>query len=266
MKKLKYITLGLALVAVVLFYSCADLTPPYGGWLWVVTNEPERIGKHHRGGIMRLDPSTGETVDEYLAPASWDGDNLGLAFGNGLVWVGWEEGDPYQGYNWFIKWLDPSTGNEGEPVELEHTPSGLTWAGNELWGIRGHYLYRINVITGELDNEIELNGGVISVSGNGLAWDGSYFWATNGYTADEKTICKIDPKSGEVLKHIKAPCEHPVGLAWDGGALWVNDEENRYAYRVSPKDGDVLGSYYYPFDSGQFPYGLAFEFPDGTGN
>ncbi|UCE26147.1 MAG: hypothetical protein JSW52_07210 [Candidatus Coatesbacteria bacterium] len=259
MKTVKYITLCVTLVAVVSFYSCADLTPPYGGWLWVVTNRDNRSGS-----IRKLNPSDGTTVESYLAPASNHGKNFGLAFGNGLVWVGWEEKDPYTGQNtgYFIRWLDPSTGDDGEPVEIEIPPLGLAWVNDELWAAKGDDFYRINPTTGEIEAEITVTP---YISARGLAWDGAYLWATD-YTYGNCTLSKIDLKSRKVLKQVKAPCKHPKGLAWDGGALWVNDEETRYAYRVSPDDGDVLGSYYYPFDSGQFPYGLAFEFPDGTGN
>ncbi|UCE26467.1 MAG: hypothetical protein JSW52_08945 [Candidatus Coatesbacteria bacterium] len=259
MKTVKYITLCVTLVAVVSFYSCADLTPPYGGWLWVVTNEE---GYGDRGSIMRLEPSTGEMINWYRAPAPWYSNNFGLAYGNGLVWVGWEEKDPYSGEHtgYFIRWLDPSTGDDGEPVEIEIPPLGLAWVNDELWAAKGDDFYRINPNTGVIEETFTTTTYVYS---RGLAWDDSYLWVPDNYN---ERIYKIDRKSGDVLRGIKAPCDHMAGLAWDGAALWVNDEDNRYAYRVSPDDGDVLGSYYYPFDSGQFPYGLAFEFPDGTGN
>ncbi len=82
--------------------------------------------------------------------------------------------------------------------------------------------------------------------------------------AHDPGIRKIDPETGNVLHTIPNPCEGATGLTWDGEALWVNDGKNAVVYRVSPDNGAVLG--YFAYDFAPSPWGLAFEFPDGTGN
>ncbi|UCE26150.1 MAG: hypothetical protein JSW52_07225 [Candidatus Coatesbacteria bacterium] len=49
----------------------------------------------------------------------------------------------------------------------------------------------------------------------------------------------------------------------------MNAKFGKIVYRVDPEDGKVLGYFnYYPWDHYEYGImtGLAFEFPDGTGN
>jgi len=54
----------------------------------------------------------------------------------------------------------------------------------------------------------------------------------------------------------KTPGPSPEGLAWDGEALWIVDEETKKLYRLSTKQGKVLKSFSVVVDE---PKGLAWD-------
>ncbi|UCE26468.1 MAG: hypothetical protein JSW52_08950, partial [Candidatus Coatesbacteria bacterium] len=97
MNAVKVLTITAVLVV---FIACdddwiMDLTPPDGGWLWVVSND------YYAGAfdsdVWKIDPSTGEKLQWLKAPFRYE-KNRGLAFGDGKVWVGgyyedWDTGD-----------------------------------------------------------------------------------------------------------------------------------------------------------------------------
>lgn len=125
----------------------------------------------------------------------------------------------------------------------------------------GDHLYRINPDTHE--SELVLTAGDGRFGDAGLAWDGNYFWSL---LTTRKVIFQLDPMSGDISHTVVLPgqIEGPRGLTWDGEALWVNDAKTDRLYRISPKDGAILG-YHEMSPPGRLPppapYGLAFEFP-----
>jgi len=68
----------------------------------------------------------------------------------------------------------------------------------------------------------------------GLAWDGTFFWAADRFTA---TIARIHPESGRVVERLEAPGHEPMGLAWDGERLWCVDAADKTAYALLPNEG-----------------------------
>jgi hypothetical protein len=253
----------LFLAVLVAFTACTDgpfapwmdITPPRGGWLWVAKNSSH-------SGIYKVDVSTGKHVDSLSAPIpkDWLGRNLGLAFGDGKLWVGLAEaGGEFDPSEYYYCWIDPVTGETGDWVKADISVGGLAWDGTRLWTAGGGPVHRIDPDTGEIEYRFSLPYYI-----TGLTWDGSYLWAVSYRESDDTCMRKIDPETGEVVHRIPNPCEGATGLAWDGEALWVNDGKNAVVYRVSPDTGAVLG--YFPYDFAPCPWGLAWEFPDGTGN
>jgi hypothetical protein len=273
MKVLKPLTL---LTVLLVFTACdddwiMDLEPPYGGYIWRVTN-----GCGGVGGITKYNPVDGSRIEGYSTPFAGGeegypptyngyGYNYDAAAGDGRVWVGgaiiYDE-LPYP-HIWEV-------GGELFPAYS----SGLAYDGEYLWAPDGFwdgpvlhkYFIRINPDTYEEEIMFEYNAEFML---GGLAWDGTCLWALfapgwGGGTEGDKVFVQFDPETGDVLH--RAPCsiEVPLGLTWDGEALWVNDAKSDRLYRVSPDDGSILG-YHEMSPPGRLPppcpYGLAFEFP-----
>lgn len=75
----------------------------------------------------------------------------------------------------------------------------------------------------------------------------------------EKSIEVVESQSGTVRRSLPAPGQSPLGIAWDGAALWVVDTldlETYKLYKVDPQSGSVLGSFESPTI---IPDGLAWD-------
>ncbi len=269
MKALKLIVLAAVLVS---FTACddgwiMDLEPPYGGYLWRVTNGSA-------GSIQRISPTTGERHESYRTPFPGGDDefpfghNYDAAAGDGRVWVGGakyiEEYQVYSPYIWevggddFGAWASSALTYDGEYL----------WAAGTGWD-DGDYtmeFYRIHPDTHDWELMFSIDvpddwDYYKVLRPMGLAWDGNHLWAV---CSPGEVIIQIDRNEGEVLIRIPSPAEASRGLTWDGEALWVNDVKSDRIYRVAPEDGKVLG-YLEMSPPGRLPppapYGLAFEFP-----
>ena len=90
----------------------------------------------------------------------------------------------------------------------------------------------------------------------GMAFDGTYLWATN---AEGFFILKIDPTTGKTVGEIPAPGgEYCTGITWDGkeNVLWVHNFDTRQIYKVDTSNGSVSNSFASP---ASYPTGLAFD-------
>lgn len=101
----------------------------------------------------------------------------------------------------------------------------------------------------------------------GLTWDGNYLWLASTSSGQLRTIDKIDPADGTVLKSISEPRPEAAaeirGLAWDGQYLWVYRERfgsstpDRYDYIYKmDTTGAVLDSIQSPIED--YTGGMAF--------
>ncbi|MCL6642293.1 MAG: PKD domain-containing protein [Candidatus Bipolaricaulota bacterium] len=64
--------------------------------------------------------------------------------------------------------------------------------------------------------------------------------------SSEKTLTVVVSVVSAVKKSLAAPGQSPLGIAWDGSALWVvdtTDFETYKLYRVDPQTGSVLQSF-----------------------
>lgn len=114
--------------------------------------------------IQKIDPETGQLLSTIPAPGG--GDDSGLAWAEGALWVG-------QHQHRKIHQIDPRTGEILRTIESNRFVTGVTWIDGELWhGTWEHQesdLRRVDPRTGEVLERLELPPGV-AVSG--LASDG----------------------------------------------------------------------------------------------
>ncbi|WP_374446473.1 PQQ-binding-like beta-propeller repeat protein [Stella sp.] len=73
--------------------------------------------------IRKIDPETGEVVDSIPAP---EGGNSGLAWAEGMLWVG-----QYRGRT--IHQVDPATGAVLRSIRSDRLVTGVTWVDGTLW-------------------------------------------------------------------------------------------------------------------------------------
>jgi len=77
------------------------------------------------GRIHKIDPLTGEVLKSIPAPDG-DGQDSGLAWGEGTLWVG-------QYRDRKIHQIDPETGAILRTIESNRFVTGVTWMDGELW-------------------------------------------------------------------------------------------------------------------------------------
>ncbi len=138
--------------------------------------------------------------------------------------------------------LDPLDGTVIKTIDAPgiHV-EGITWDGTSLWALNnngGPYesntLYEINPDDGAVISSFEIEGAVWI---HGIAWDGQFIWMND---FDTNEIYKVDPASGNIIKHINAPSSDCIGLTWDGAHLWASDFVTQKLYCIDPSDGTTL--------------------------
>jgi glutamine cyclotransferase len=110
--------------------------------------------------ILKIDPDSGTVLSSIPAPGG-GGDDAGLAWAEGTLWVG-------QYRNRKIHQIDPGTGAILRTIESNRYVTGVTWVEGELW--HGTWedeasdLRRIDPHSGEVLESLEMPPGV-GVSG-----------------------------------------------------------------------------------------------------
>jgi glutamine cyclotransferase len=131
--------------------------------------------------ILRIDPHSGEVLGTIPAPG--DGDDSGLAWAEGTLWVG-------QHRSRKIHQIDPQTGAVLRTIESNRFVTGVTWVDGELWHATWEgdesELRRIHPETGELLERLDMPPGV-GVSG--LESDGGdQFFCGGGSSGKVRTV------------------------------------------------------------------------------
>jgi glutamine cyclotransferase len=139
--------------------------------------------------IQKIDPKSGRVLSTIPAPGG--GGDSGLAWAEGLLWVG-----HYRGLK--IHQIDPDTGAILRTVESNRFVTGVTWVEGELWHATWEGdesdLRRVDPRTGEVLERIDMPHG-IHVSGlesNG----GDQFFCGGGKSGKVRTVRR--PKLGAV--------------------------------------------------------------------
>ena len=145
----------------------------------------------------------------------------------GNLWVSDRSSGEIAKYSPGGKWLNTIKAPGSEP-------SGIAFDGTRMWISTGdHKIIKaalagseLNVIERFKKKRIALNALVWAKdSKKGTLW---------GCWAGKDQICRIDPGSGKIIKRLASPASDPVGIAWDGSALWVADGEACKLFKVSP--------------------------------
>ena len=109
--------------------------------------------------IHKIDPETGRVLSTIPAPGG--GADSGLAWAEGVLWVGQHRGRK-------IHQIDPETGTVLRTLESDRFVTGVTWSDGELWHAtwEGEQsdLRRVDPDTGEVLEKLEMPPGV-GVSG-----------------------------------------------------------------------------------------------------
>jgi glutamine cyclotransferase len=109
--------------------------------------------------IQKIDPETGRVLATIPAPG--DGDDSGMAWAEGTLWVGQHRGRK-------IHQIDPETGRILRTIESNRFVTGVTWVDGALW--HGTWegeeseLRRLDAQTGEVRERLAMPAGV-GVSG-----------------------------------------------------------------------------------------------------
>ena len=137
--------------------------------------------------IHKIDPKTGHIVSTIPAPGG--GDDSGLAWAEGALWVGQPRGRK-------IHQINPETGKILRTIESNRIVTGVTWVDHELW--HGTWegdeseLRRIDPVTGDVQEQIEMPAGT-GVSG--LESDGKdRFFCGGGSSGKVRAVRR--PKRG----------------------------------------------------------------------
>jgi glutamine cyclotransferase len=105
---------------------------------------------------------------------------------------------------------------------------GVSFDGTNVWFASGDRMNAFDPATGATVRTIDVPARA------GTAFDGRHF-----FQIAEKSIRKIDAKSGSVLATIPAP-EGAAGLAWAEGTLWVAQHRERKIHEIDPETGAIL--------------------------
>lgn len=207
----------------------------------------------------------GEAIKAFPSPGpnpqglAWDGKNL---------WVVDDETNK-------IYQLDPAEGKI--TLELSIPPvlgladvdlGGLTWDGSHLLvsDDTAKRVYRVDPKERSAKLLIDLlkakrDKGIRSIAMRtslltGLAWDGTYLWATfiAGYSS---SVYEIDLTTDTLVTHFWAPGPEPQGLTWDGKYLWIVDSRDQGSIWQFSPIGEWTGISF-PSPAGS-PTDLAFD-------
>jgi PKD repeat protein len=140
------------------------------------------------------------------------------------------------------------------PKEIQW-PAGIEWDGQNFWIADGATMtiYKLSKENFEILSQWEYPGTIPA----DLAWDGQYLWAIDEI---DSTLYALDPRDGRTVREVKLDQEifpRPVGVAWDGIALWVSDMHYGIR-RIDPENGRVLGTMAAP-EGGSYPIALAWD-------
>lgn len=188
----------------------AEIVREYGPYPGIdhihgVTFDGERVWFARNGGIVAIDPKSGEKVRELAVAAE-----AGTAFDGEYLW---QLGDDR------IQKIDPHSGKVMAtiPAPAHGRDSGLTWAEGTLWvgEYRARKIHQIDANTGAILRTIESDRFV-----TGVSWANDELW--HGTLEDgQSEIRRVNPETGEVLERLAMPDGITVsGLETDGAGVY----------------------------------------------
>ncbi len=141
---------------------------------------------------------------------------------------------------------DPSRARLPEPTSARITDDvdvpgvdmihGVTFDGTHVWFAGGpdQDLFCVDPASGRVVRRLGRRD-----CGAGLAFDGEHLWAVCEEGKRER-IDRIDRANGKTLRSIPLHDDHPSGLAFAAGFLWLGSYRNRRILKIDPRDGRVV--------------------------
>lgn len=190
------------------------------------------------GGLARIDPLTNQieqVVDYDLATTLFFGY---LPFGAGSLW---SLGGDGVARNQVIR-IDPMTNEVAMTYELEFDASWISFGEGALWltDTTGGTLWRLDPASGAITvHTSDLPGPGPSTVGAGSVWLSVRTGPDDRPTANDVTLVRIEPTSGDVVAEIVLGGSiGEIGLYADGDAVWVRTVDPFLA-RVDPATNQV---------------------------
>lgn len=178
-----------------------------GKYLWNLDLDAKKL--------FRIEPYSGQVVD-----SSWmvDGEG-GIDSDKSYIFVSAPQ------ISKVIK-FDPDSRVIVGVIDLEKKPGAVCSDGNNSLLVcekEKQNLYRISLGSGRILSEVKLPEACAD-----LFFDGNSLWVCG-----KERIYRIEPRSGEILEEYLA--NNPVGIAFDGEAIWYVDGVDKKIYKVKPK-------------------------------
>lgn len=93
-------------------------------------------------------------------------------------------------------------------------------------------------------------------SPQGVAWDGTYYWVTDGNSDD---VTKLDTSgASQATFSVSSQDTQPTGITWDGSYLWVAGSQNDRVYKYN-NSGTYQNSYFDISSQTTGPVGLTWD-------
>jgi peptide/nickel transport system substrate-binding protein len=131
--------------------------------------------------------------------------------------------------------IDPSSGEVGEPVPLEATPSALVGDGDGLWAVEPDENLLVRVAATGSGSQAP-NARIVIPSGPGAVatGDGAVWAAGTG----GGTVSRVDPSTQRVTQTIEIGGK-PTAMAYDGHKMWTASPLGQALSRIDPATGHV---------------------------
>lgn len=197
-------------------------------YIWIVNNQLK--------GISRL--GLGEGIEDqfiqFPSDLKQEPTITGLAWDGAHFWMA-------DVANQMIHQVAPETGERLKSFAYDGTPNGLVWGGDDfLWVIS---MERLAIEKVTLTGKRQLSYNIEGTWPMGLAWDGKYFWYSDGKNG---ALYILNPATGKIkrlneLEFMTNPGTFN-GLVWIDGYLWVvtEDTDQLHRFDVSQLDWEAL--------------------------
>jgi len=186
---------------------CCDLTIGDGA-VWAV--DPG-------GAVLRIDPASATVVQTY--PVTLDANaHTNAVYGTDALWVSSDTTD--------LMRLDPSTGE----VTTVDVGGGVPFVARDglVWGATPDRVWAVDAATGELREEIELEGSTEVLS---LEVDGNDVWVGIRRGSAGRVLL-VDRATGAVVMELD-DVDIPARMVLGFGSLWVTDSGSSDVVRVT---------------------------------
>jgi len=202
-----------------------------GGSVWIT--EGFGTGQGGDGGVLRLDPSTGETSPAFDTPIGTEG----IVYGADAVWVADHSTatvtryDPVQHSTSSI----PLPGKASDPARPDAIAFGDV-GGERVWvGDDAHP----QVFLVDANDPKDVTTSTIGGPASAIAVGERAIWVASG-PAD--AVYVLDPASGAVRTSIdvgKSGCDDPIAIASGADGVWVACSRSHRVVRIDPSTSKV---------------------------